>query len=309
MIFHELYSAYYTAVDHILARAVSGTLTQTDLRATVEAHAFAESAPAILPALREGRWPLLLPDLTTPLTHPPTRPLTTLERRWLKSITLDPRVALFDLKIDGLDDVKPLFTPADYRIFDQSLDGDPYTDSGYIARFRLILDAIRNRYPLSLATRTRKGNRVWMHLQPERLEYSAKDDKFRLISTGCRYGGTVNLGRIIAAMPYEYTGRPFRFGSPKVPVMLTATLTIFDARNTLERAMLHFAHFEKQAERLGTAADDNHYRLMLRYDRNDETELLIRILSFGPFLRVESPDSLVEAIRARLSAQRTLGLK
>ncbi len=308
MIFHELHSAYFDAVTRILSRAVAGTLAPADLRTVVEDCAFAESPLTILPALREGRWPLLSPDLTTPLHHAPGRPLTTLERRFLKSLLLDPRVALFDLHIDGLDDVQPLFTSADYVIFDQSRDGDPYTDPGYIARFRLILDAIRHRYPLSLATGTRKGNRVWMHLQPERLEYSAKDDKFRLISSGCRYGGTVNLGRIIAATPYEYAGRPFRSGTPKAPVMLTATLTIHDARNTLERAMLHFAHFEKQAERLGSTASDD-YRLTLRYDRNDETELLIRILSFGPFIRVESPESLAEAIRARLTAQHELGLK
>ncbi len=308
MIFHELHSVYFDAVAHILGRAVAGTLAPADLRTIVEDCAFAESPLAILPALREGRWPLLAPDLTTPLQHPPTRPLTTLERRWLKSLLLDPRIALFDLHIDGLDDLKPLFTPEDYVVFDRSRDGDPYTDPGYIARFRLILDAIRHRYPLSLATRTRKGNRTWMHLRPERLEYSAKDDKFRLISSGCRWGGTVNLGRIIAATPYEYAGRPFRPGQPKAPVMLTATLVIHDARNTLERAMLHFAHFEKQAERLG-GADGSHYRLTLRYDASDETELLIRILSFGPFVRVESPDSLVEAIRARLSAQRELGLR
>lgn len=305
MIFHELHSAYYTAVSHILDRASTGTLTAPDLRTLVEAHAFTESPLTILPALREGRWPLLLPDLTTPLRHAPSRPLTTLERRFLKSLLLDPRVALFDVRIDGLDDVKPLFTPADYRIFDQARDGDPYTDPGYIARFRLILDAVRNRYPLSLATGTRKGNRVWMHLQPERLEYSAKDDKFRLISSGCRYGGTVNLGCIIVVTPYEYAGRRFRADTLKPPVMLTATLTIFDARNTLERAMLHFAHFEKQAERL----DEQRYRLTLRYDRDDEIELLIRILSFGPFVRVESPDGLVEALRARLSAQRAMGLR
>ena len=53
-------------------------------------------------------------------------------------------------------------------------------------------------------------------------------------------------------------------------------MLITDERNALERAMLHFAHFEKQAER----TDDGRYILRLKYYENDETEIVIRVLSF-----------------------------
>ena len=46
--------------------------------------------------------------------------------------------------------------------------------------------------------------------------------------------------------------------------------------------------------------------IALRYDRDDETEILIRVLSFGPMLRVTSPESFIDKIRERLVKQRAL---
>ena len=37
-----------------------------------------------------------------------------------------------------------------------------------------------------------------MKILPKYLEYSEKDDKFRVAGFGSRLGGTVNLGRIIS---------------------------------------------------------------------------------------------------------------
>ncbi len=310
MIFHELYSAYYLAVAHILQRAVEGKLTASELRPLVERYAYAESALEILPALRDGRWPLLRSDFSTPLHHVPSRPMTVLERRFLKSLLLDPRVALFGLSsadFDGLADVAPLFTPADYRVYDKYADGDPFEDEGYITRFRLILAAIHNRAPLWITMKSRKGNRMHLGCRAERLEYSEKDDKFRLITSGCRYGGTVNLGRILECRLFD---GPFPSGgrvpaAPRPPVMQSVTLTVTNTRNALERVMLHFAHFEKRAEHI----EGNRYRLTVRYAREDETELLIRILSFGPHVRVDAPENMVNCVRERLRMQMERGIR
>jgi len=79
---------------------------------------------------------------------------------------------------------------------------------------------------------------------------------------------------------------------------------ITDERNALERAMLHFAHFEKEAERM----DDKTFKVTLQFYTSDETELLIRILSFGPLIRVTEPESMVESIKERLKKQIGCGL-
>ena len=80
---------------------------------------------------------------------------------------------------------------------------------------------------------------------------------------------------------------------------------LIDQRNALERALLHFAHFEKEAERI----ERNRYRIRVRYDKDDETELVIRVLSFGPMIRVTAPEVFVDLIRKRLIRQKHCFLK
>lgn len=154
MIFSELYGAYYNTVAAVLRKAVQRPLTKEDLRTVIERCAFSESVLSIEPALTSEKWQLLRPDGTTPLLHPPTMPLTVLQKRWLKAISLDPRIRLFDFDSSGLEDVPPLFTPDDIYIFDRYADGDPFEDEVYIQIFHRILDAIKKRYPLSIDVKT-----------------------------------------------------------------------------------------------------------------------------------------------------------
>ena len=76
-------------------------------------------------------------------------------------------------------------------------------------------------------------------------------------------------------------------------------MELYDTRNALERVMLHFMDLKKETERI----DDTRYRITMNYKQGDETEILIRILSFGPVLKVTAPESLVSQIRERLKRQ------
>ena len=256
----------------------------------------------IVPALKEGRWKLLKPDGTTPLKHVPTMPLTALQKSWLMAISHDPRILLFGKETFDFPDVEPLFLPEDIRVFDKYSDGDDFEDGTYIQNFRLILDAIKKKYPLSIETENRKGYPLRQTVLPEYLEYSEKDDKFRLIGTGTRFGSTINLGRIISC---ERCDRPWadnwKKHNPIRPRTVIFELT--DQRKALERVLLHFAHFEKQAEKL----DETRYRITVTYDKEDETEVVIRILSFGPMIRVIAPKHFVGLIKQRLIDQKSCG--
>lgn len=302
MIFSELYGAYYRAVADILAAAGQHPLQKQELRALIEKHAFGESVLNIEPAIREERWQLIRADGSTPIRHAPTMPLTLLEKRWLRAIAADPRVRLFAGELPEFPDVEPLFSPGDIAVYDKYADGDPYEDEDYIRRFRLILDAIKNRCPLSLEVVNRNGATVRKVLMPDHLEYSEKDDKFRLIGTGRRRVETVNLARIVCCAPFSG-----RFDPPAAkaepPKKRTVEFELYDQRNALERVLMHFAHFEKQAVK----ADGGRYRVTVSYDRDDETEIVIRLLSFGPMIRVTAPEHCVELIRARLLRQKSCG--
>lgn len=79
---------------------------------------------------------------------------------------------------------------------------------------------------------------------------------------------------------------------------------ITNQRNALERTMLHFANYEKHTRKI----DADHYECQIYYNQNDETELLIELLSFGPTIKVLGPDHFVVQIKERLQKQ-TLLLK
>ena len=301
MIFSELYSAYFNAVALILKQACDHPLSKAELRRIVNEKAFDESLLKIEPALLEERWQLLRPDGTTTLGHIPTMPLTTLQKRWLKAILLDPRIRLFpDLNAEELWaqlDAEPLFRPESICRFDQYLDGDPYEDENYIRHFRTILDAIHHRTPLRIEARNKNGEIRTFDIMPETLEYSEKDDKFRLYGRGRRYQ-YINLARIVRC---EAGGGEIAYEPEKENQLpqRTVELEVLNERNALERVLMHFAHFEKQAERL----DQNRYRVQINYNAEDETEMLIRILAYGPLVKVTSPDSFADLIRDRLKRQ------
>lgn len=300
MLFSEVYGNYFNAIAAVLTRAAEGGLTPRELTAIVRETAFGESLLTIPAALTDGRWPLLEKDLSTRLRHVPSMPLTTLQKQWLKALLQDPRIRLFSPSEDGLEDVEPLYGPDTFVYFDRYLDGDPYDDEEYIARFRTILQAMREKRKLRVRFRSHRDERRCYNCVPYRLEYSAKDDKFRLITASKGKVLTINLARIRSVKllePWtaeEYAPPSFREKS------LVMELT--DERNALERVMLAFSDLEKETEKL----DDRHYRVTLWYKKGDETEILVRILSFGPVLRVLEPESMIAQIRERLERQTAL---
>ena len=241
--------------------------------------------------------------MTTPLEHTPTMPLTTLQKRWLKAISLDPRVRLFGVTFPNLDGVEPLFTPEDYYVYDKYADGDPFEDEEYIRQFRVILAAIRDGSQIKFEMVNRKGNTMFIRCRPVRLEYSEKDDKFRVVTAGWRAVSTVNLAKIKNCV--HYTGEKPSFGHEKETVYDTVTVKLRDERNALERFMLHFAHFEKQAEKL----DRQNYLVRIKYDHSDQPELVIRILSFGPLVEVVGSEEFRGAVIEKLKKQKNLGIK
>jgi len=300
MPFSEIYGSYFNVVAAVLTEATQGCLTDKRMTELVNEKAFAESSLSIPAALKQGTWPLLDNNLTTVIQNPPTMPLSLLQKRWLKALLQDPRIALFDPDPSGLEDVEPLYKPNAFVFFDRYMDGDPYDDKTYIENFRLILTAIREKRALRIRFRGHSGIRHSFVCMPYRLEYSAKDDKFRLLSLGKRNTHTINLARVRSCVLLE----EYDPDSLHLPQERTCELTMLlhDERNGLERVLLHFSHFEKDTLRL----EEHLYQIKLRYDKEDETELLIRVLSFGPVLEVTAPEPFIHKVKERLTKQRTL---
>lgn len=231
MPFHEIHGRYFSAVAEILRHAVQGDLTPRSLREIVRERAFAESLISIPENLRSGAWPLITGDLRTPLKHAPDMPLTDLQRRWMKAILNDPRIRLFNPPAEGLEDVQPLYDPETFVYFDRYADGDPYDDPAYAAAFQTILTAIREKRRLHIEFTSYRGQQLSWNCAPHRLEYSSKDDKFRLITCSSPQRCSVNLARITRC---ELLDRydPLLFPAPK-PEKRALVLELCDERNAL----------------------------------------------------------------------------
>lgn len=303
MVFSELYSAYYNTIAKMIREILGGKADDDDIYKIIKENAFEESILNILPAIRKEKWQVITGKFQTPIKHIPTMPLTILQKRWLKAILMDERIKLFDFQVEGLDDVEPLFSKEDYRVFDKYSDGDDFEDEEYIKRFKLILYAIHNKLPIKAEMINRKGNKVCTKFIPQKLEYSEKDDKFRVLVGGCRHITTINIARLTECSLYEgsYEIRTTR----RDVIRSTIIMMVKDERNALERSMLHFAHFEKQVEKI----DDKNYKVIIKYDSDDESEMVIRVLSFGPLVEVVEPADFRELIKNKLKEQLNCGLK
>ncbi|MDF2595164.1 MAG: hypothetical protein K0R69_1505 [Clostridia bacterium] len=300
MIFSEIYSAYYNAMALLINKAIDKELDEKMAYHIIYDSAFSESFIYMMNAIKDEEWQVITKDFTTPIKHKVSMPLTMLQLRFLKAISLDPRFALFAQPIEGLEDVQPLYFNEDFYFMDLIKDGDPYESEDYKKNFTIILQALKEKRKLTISFQSGKG---YLHRNtyiPRKLEYSQKDDKFRLICKGNYKRMVINLSRIIRCELlgfYDHTTLKPYYRNKK-----SVTLEIIDERKALERAMLHFANFEKETIKTG----ENRYQMKLIFNGDDETEVLIRVLSFGPMVKAVEPEPFIDQIKQRLLSQKKL---
>ena len=317
-LFTEIYNCYYQIVSEICAAAQENPISEKDMLALAARFGFEESGYMIVPKLINN-WNLLEETeegYLSKIDNPTHIPLTTLQKSWLKAILADKHIKLFldEAQLKILDaylvDIEPLFLPEYFHYYDQFSDGDDYTSTTYMSHFRTLLGAIREKRYVTIRFNSRKGDMVCHTYLPCRLEYSAKNDKFRLLAVLEKKNGrdkieTVNLSRIEALTVTDRVclesidlQKALQASYYKEPVKLLITTK----RNTLERTMLHFANYEKQTRKI----DDDTYECEIFYNSMMETELLIEILSFGSTVKVLGPDDFLAKIKRRITRQQRL---
>lgn len=151
--------------------------------------------------------------------------------------------------------------------------------------------------------RRKKADPTKHILQPLTIEYSLKNNRFRLqakrkVGNGWR-DITLNVSNIMTVHPLkENPGTEIFFLKQQ---LASIVCLLRDERSALERATFHFFNYRKTIER-----SDELYRITIFYEKNDETELLINVLSFGARLTVIEPATFVDQIKKRLVMQLAL---
>ncbi len=316
-LFSEIYSCYYRVLRHLLCS--QNPLTIKEIYNRICQEGFEESLLSIIPKIEDGSWDLFKKEgdlYLSKLSPAFAIPLTDLEKSFLKALLADERILLFldpeqrKTLNEMLASVRPLWRQEQFYYYDRFTDGDPYEDETYRHNFRLLLEAQKNRQFVDIDYNSPKGNRVHHYYVPIRLEYSAKNDKFRLLALAQNPHRRnkleiLNIDRIACAQLTDNTLSSFIDINSLIQnsyYQEPLKLHIINKRNALERAMLHFANYEKNT----TKIDENTYECQIYYNQSMETELLIEVMSFGPMLTVIGNERFLNILKARLNRQKLL---
>lgn len=287
-----------------------------DIRAQIIEEGFEESMLSIIPKLESGTWNLFTKDgelYLSKLSPSFLEPLSDLEKSYLKALLSDSRIGLFltQEQLEALNDmlasVTPLWKPEQLYYYDRFADGDPYDDETYRSHFQVLLHAQKKRQYVDIDYNAPSGKHVHHYYVPARLEYSVKNDKFRLLAFKHTGGQAMRLELLnIARIQNVRTTEKTLASAVDLNALIQNSyykeplrLRIVNERNALERAMLHFANYEKNTVKI----DENTYECLIYYNQNMETELLIEVLSFGPMLTVLGNEKFLDLLKARLERQ------
>ena len=317
-LFSEIYSAYYSAVSALLS---DKSVKRRDAAEIIRKKAFSESDFFIMPKLEDDNsWRFIKykdNEFVSVLKNKPFMPLTILEKSWLKAILNDEKSRLFldndDIeKIQSkLDYVNPLYKKSHFNYFDIYKDGDNFTDENYINHFGTVLEAVKNQRIIEVDFTSGKGMHITHMFVPFMIEFSAKNNKFRFFAAQIKNNRTVkivtiNFSRINSVRKTDSI-YPQKADMKRISAYKRCSepvrLKIFPKRNGVERFMLEFASYEKHTE-----IDENTgiCTALLYFDKQDETEILIRLLSFGPVIKIEAPQDFLDKFTERISKQKKL---
>ena len=314
MIFNEIYNVYYKILYKALSCAHEGNLNSKTLYEIVKQTGFDESFLGTISAIDESRWPLFDAkgtDYTSKITCSSVRPDSMLEKRFIKAILLDKRIRLFlseELTVKfykQLQGIEPLWNAEDIINFDQYSDGDDYSNPQYVEKFRALLNATHRKRRVFISYKLKNGQIKQYNFVPVKIEFSEKDDKFRVQGKTNKGWLTLRLSsieKILSTDKVDLSGVEL---TP--PAQISDRIVVIDVendRNALERFLFTFSHYYKETSAIGRGQNGYyHYSVALHYNKDDETELLIRLLSFGPMIKIIGPENFVDLVRDRLKKQ------
>lgn len=308
-LFSEIFGCYYKVITEIVNNS---PISVNNIMQIINKNGFEESCFHLLPKIEALPFIEKRGDKYYSLLENKIKlPLTTLEKSWLKAISSDARFDLFNKIFDKskLEEFEPLFEENQYKYYDKYSDGDDFCSENYKENFYKINDAIEKSKLIKIVYKSPKRDKVTVgHYIPIKFEFSSKDDKLRIFATRILDNKTkdyfcLNLNRILEV---RYSNKTFdgnvnldrhieKFNSTE-PIIVE----IHNERNAIERFMVEFSTYQKNSE---FNEETQTCTTKIYYRKSDETELLIKLLSFGPTLKVLGSKRFISLIKTRIQKQ------
>lgn len=224
-------------------------------------------------------------------------PLTAVELQWIENILKDKHAELFFTKeeISEILEKIPqsdLFDINKVICYNQFTDvSEMYDSDDYGKNFRTILWAINNQRKAMISYTNQYGKTNEDIYSPAFIEYSKRDDKFRVYTLNTDGNPcVVNLERInqisVCDEDFDLEKASEHINSVRDNTKKEITVIFKDIYNIVDRILTEFSPWEKKC----ICQKDGTYIMNLSYDAADTMELVVRLLSYGPHLFV-SDDS------------------
>ncbi len=258
---------------------------------------------------REGKF---YPILTTGARLPVPIRLTKIEQAWLKALIAEPKLKLF-LNPTLYAKLEVAFAMSETPFQSEYLEVTNLTElpeildfEGYQQNIQLILEALLEEKAIRYSNRDRRGNLYQDQLAlPINLEYSLLDERFRvsLYSLDEQRPVMANLWTMFAVKVVEQVPELDRETAQKLMVQqkyaaAPIVLEVFDQKGAMERCFMCFSGLERTARILGEAR----YELQLNYYLFEEENILRKLLSLGPYVKVLAPQRIRAAMITQIKA-------
>lgn len=321
IIFHEVYGVYYRTVGRIINSILECKnsnkdfdVSSQDIMDIIAETAFKESLGENSPSsnllataidynkyagIIDGKFKNGKVVYDSSLKHPAKTPMTLLEKRWLKTISDDPRVKLFSCKFPDLSGIEPLYNKEDIHYTGQYFLGDDYNSEEYILIFKTVFNAIKEKCFLKINYASLHEGLISGVVEPQRLQYSIKEDRFRLIALMDGILRTFNLSRMQSC---ELEEKVVVVSPQQYPDVDYIEVIISNNRSAIERFLLYFSNYERRTTKL----ENGFFKVKITFPKQDETEVLVNALSFIPMVKIVAPEEMKEKFLERIEKQKEL---
>lgn len=311
--YHEIYGKYYQIIHNLLN---SKPQTEKEINDYIRSQGFDESFLYLNAQMLVDEYHLFVKkgDLFYPLTNSKIPLfLTNEQKNWLNTMLFDEKVKLF------LSDERRnyyqkefagnvLYDDKTYQYLFQDVDKDEIT-SKMSNVFRFVKNAIMQEMDINLTFISSKNYYTHKKVAPYKIEYSMQDQKMRLIAVEYRNGEPKRIIRIKLAsiVGYRMVERvkkiDFKYFLQEEVLKEPLIIEVYPILNGIERVFIELSNYKREAF---YDKERNLSIMKIYYEKADEMDLVLKMLSFGKVVKILSDGFIKEEVLRRINKQKEL---
>lgn len=311
--YHEIYGKYYQIIHNLLN---SKPQTEKEINDYIRSQGFDESFLYLNAQMLVDEYHLFVKkgDLFYPLTNSKIPLfLTNEQKNWLNTMLFDEKVKLF------LSDERRnyyqkefagnvLYDDKTYQYLFQDVDKDEITPKMSNV-FRFVKNAIMKEMDINLTFISSKNYYTHKKVAPYKIEYSMQDQKMRLIAVEYRNGEPKRIIRIKLAsiVGYRMVERvkkiDFKYYLQEEVLKEPLIIEVYPILNGIERVFIELSNYKREAF---YDKERNLSIMKIYYEKADEMDLVLKMLSFGKVVKILSDGFIKEEVLRRINKQKEL---